>query len=205
MKPFGVGIAVGVVAWCACASAQAADGDAVLVDYYDGERTSAYVVGALGAAAAAGGALLVTRPADFARALGWTWIAMGGLETVGAIAYAIQVDGEIDHYETRLAHDPAGYRAEELDHIRGTASRFVFYRITELSLVLGGGAMAGYGFAAGKDTWKGVGIGIASLALPVAVIDTINDARAHRYLHSLESVSVVPVDHGIALSLGGHF
>jgi len=203
VKALAAGVALGIVAWCA--SARAADGDAALVDYYDGERTSAYAVGTLGVAAAGGGAFLVTRQTDLARALGWTWIAMGGLEMVGAVGYAIQVHREIDHYEGLLARDPAGYRAEETDHMRGTASRFVFYRITELSLVLGGGAMAAYGFAAGRDTWKGVGVGIASLALPVAIIDTINDARAHRYLHSLESVSVAPTDHGIALSLGGRF
>lgn len=203
MKALAPGTTLAIVAWCS--SGRAAGGDADLIGYYGGERTSAYVAGSFGVAAAAGGAVLVAHATEFSRALGWTWIAMGGLEAIGAVGYAIQVGSEIDHYEMRLAHDPAGYRAEEIDHIRGTTSRFVFYRITEASLVLGGGATAVYGWAAGKDTWKGIGIGIASVALPVAVIDTVNDSRAHRYLRALEAVSVAPTEHGIALSLGGHF
>lgn len=203
MKALAAGVTLAFVAWCT--PAQAAEADADLVRYYDGERTSAYVAGAFGVAAATGGAFLVAHGTEFSTALGWTWIAMGGLEIIGAIGYAIQVGSEIDHYEMLLAHDPVGYRAEEIDHIRGTTSRFVFYRITEASLVLGGGAAAVYGFASGKDTWKGVGVGIATVALPVAVIDTINDGRAHRYLQALQAVSVAPTEHGIALSLGGHF
>lgn len=203
MKSLAAGITMAIVAWCT--SGQAADDDADLVRYYEGERTSAYVAGAFGAAAATSGGVLVAHATEFSTALGWTWIAFGGLETIGAIGYAIQVGSEIDRYEMQLARDPAGYRAEEVEHIRGTTSRFVFYRITEASLVLGGGAAAVYGFAAGKDTWKGVGIGIATIALPVVVIDTINDARAHRYLQALEAVGVAPTEHGIALCLGGHF
>ena len=119
-------LAAAVTAWGTAARADDVHGD--LQGYYDGERVSAYVVGGMGAAAAAGGAYLVTRDSDFARGLGWPWLVMGGLETGGAVFYAFQVGGEIDHYGSQLARDPAAYRAEELDHLRGTSSRFVGYR-----------------------------------------------------------------------------
>lgn len=180
-----------------------------MVEYYDGEQTSAYVVGSLGGVAAIGGALLATHSTTFDRSLGWTWIVLGGLEAIGAGSYALQVDHEIDHYTDVLTAQPPRYRAEEIAHIRGVRSRFIAYRIAELSLVVGGGAMAAYGFASASDAWKGVGIGIASLSLPIAVIDTINNARARRYLSSLERgaqvVGVAPADHGLALVLGGRF
>jgi hypothetical protein len=192
--------AVGMVAlaWSHCARADDADTD--LHGYYGGERLSAVVICGMGAAAAASGAFLVTREPDFARGLGWAWLVMGGLETVGAVAYAIQVGGEIDHYEAVRARDPAAYRAEEIDHIRGTSSRFVIYRTVELALTLAGAGISIYGLAENRATWLKAGLGIASLALPLLVLDTFNNARASRYLDGLQrgqpSVSAQPVDEG---------
>ncbi len=149
--------------------------------YYAGERGSAYFVAALGAVAIGAGTALVTRDSDFARGLGWPLLTLGALEGIGAFIYAFQVGAEIRHYEASLDRDAAGYRREELAHIRGTSSRFVFYRLTELGLTLGGVAAASYGFAANADLWKGMGIGVVSLALPLLVLDTVNNARAGRY------------------------
>jgi hypothetical protein len=168
------------MAWTTAARAE--DVRADLEGYYGGERTSAYVVGGIGAAAAAAGGVLVTRDSDLARGLGWPWLVMGSLETVGAVFYAFQVGGEIEHYDGELARDPAAYRAEELGHLRGTSSRFVVYRAVELALTVGGAAVATYGLAAHRDAYAGGGLGVASLALPFVVIDTLNDARASRYL-----------------------
>jgi hypothetical protein len=183
---------VGLVAWSPGARADdahpvsRAEVEDDLRGYYEGERVSAYVIGGLGAAAAASGAYLVTREGDFPRALGWSWVAMGGLELVGAVAYMFQVGAEIDRYGAALAQDPAGYRAEESDHIRGTSSRFVVYRAVELSLVVAGAGAAVYGLAANRDLWRGTGVGVLSLSLPLAVIDTFNNARASRYLDEVK-------------------
>jgi hypothetical protein len=202
-------IASAAVAWATAARADDVRGD--LRGYYGGERTSAYVVGATGAAATAGGAFLVTRDSDFARGLGGSWLVMGGLETVGAVFYAFQVGAEIDHHEGQLARDPAAYRAEELDHLRGTSSRFVVYRAVELALTLGGAGVAGYGLATNRDAWKGAGLGVASLALPLLVIDTVNDARASRYLEQVRlyqpavGVQALGGERGWLLSVAGRF
>jgi hypothetical protein len=198
------------MAWGTAGHADDVHGD--LQGYYAGERVSAYVVGGMGAAAAAGGGYLVARDSDFARGLGWPWLVMGGLETVGAVFYAFQVGGEIDHYGTQLARDPAAYRAEEIDHLRGTSSRFVVYRAVELALTLGGGGVAVYGLAANRDGWKGAGLGVASLALPFLVIDTLNDARASRYLDEVRryqpQIGVQPVGsagNGWMIAMAGRF
>jgi hypothetical protein len=199
-----------VLAWAGATRAD--DVNADLRGYYGGERASAYLVGATGLAAAAGGGFLVTRDSDFARGLGGAWLAMGSLEAIGAVVYAVEVGGEIHHYEAALARDPAGYRAEEIDHIRGTSSRFVVYRAVELSLALAGAGAATYGFASGKGAWQGAGSGVASLSLPFFVLDTINDARASRYLDEVRrfqpSVGIAPGDShhwGLSLSLAARF
>jgi hypothetical protein len=180
----GLLVALGLLTRAGPASAD--DLDADLRGYYGGERASAYFVGALGAAAAGAGAYLATQPADLARGLGWTWIGMGTLEVAGAVVYATAVGGEITHYESSLSADPAAFRAEEADHLRGTSSRFVIYRTVELTLTAAGAGLAAYGLASGRGAFTGAGIGVASLSAPFFVVDTINDARASRYLRQVQ-------------------
>ncbi len=76
--------------------------------------------------------------------MGWPLLTLGGLETLAAIFYAVQVGGEIDHYESALAADLAVFRREELAHIQGTTSRFLFYRLAEVTLALGGAGVSTY-------------------------------------------------------------
>lgn len=158
-----------------------------LHSYYGGERASAYVVMALGALAVGGGSVLVTRDSDFARGFGWPLIGLGALEGLGAIFYAFQVGAEIRHYQSVLDKDAAAYRAEELAHMHGTSSRFVFYRLAELALFVGGAATAIVGFVLDDDWSKGIGLGIASIALPFLIIDTINDGRATHYRKDVDA------------------
>jgi hypothetical protein len=185
--------------------------DANLRDYYGGERLSAYVIGGTAAAAASSGAYLATRDGAFSRALGWSWVGLGGFELVGAVAYALQVGAETDHYEAALARDPAAYRSEESDHLRGTASRFVIYRSVELAMVVGGTGALVYAAASGADAWKGAGLGVLTLSLPLAIIDTINNARTSRYLEQLAKLSPALAVQGgqrgpvYTLSLGAAF
>jgi len=192
------------------ASARAEDGpssrDVLSHDlhaYYGGERTSAYVVAVLGALSVAGGSVLVAQSSDFMRGLGWPLIGLGAIEGIGAVIYAFQVGAEIRHYQSSLDHDAAAYRRDELAHMHGTTSRFVFYRLTELGLVLGGVGAASYGFAANADTWKGIGIGVASIALPFLVIDTINNGRAQRYTEEVRSFETLPDRNAVVPPMGG--
>ena len=135
---------------------------------------------------------------------------------LGRYVRTVQVHREIRRYAAMAAHAPTRYRAVEIDHIRGVGARFSGYRVTELALVVGGAAAASYGFASGHQGWQGVGVGVASLSLPLAIIDTLNDRRAHRYLQSLEratqTVTVAPIASpgsgraaGAALGVGGRF
>ncbi len=149
--------------------------------YYGGERASAYIIMVLGALSVGGGVALVTRDSDFARGFGWPLIGLGALEALGAIFYAFQCGAEIRHYQEAIDRDGVAFKHEELEHMHGTSSRFVFYRLTELGLVLGGAGVAIFGFASDQDVWKGIGLGVASIALPFLVIDSINNARATRY------------------------
>jgi hypothetical protein len=181
--------------------------EADMLSYYGGERLSAYVVLGLSAASVGGGAYLVTRKDDFSRGLGWPLLTVGAIEAIGAVSYAFTVGAEIEHYQELLAKDPAQFQKEEQPHIHGTTSRFIYYRITEVSITLAGAGLGTYGFAANKDVFKGVGVGLFAIGLPLVIIDTINNDRAGTYEDHVTrftpSVTVQPVAGGGVLSLVG--
>lgn len=181
-------LAVALTAGLARADEAPVDKRAVAADlrsYYGGEARSAYAIMALSVASVGSGTFLVTRDSDFSRGLGWPLLTLGAVEGLGAIFYAFQVGAETRRYETALARDGAAFQRDELLHMRGTTTRFVFYRLTELALTLGGAGIATYGFATDRDVWKGAGIGVTAVALPFLIIDTVNNARAARYEDSV--------------------
>ncbi|HEY1956128.1 MAG TPA: hypothetical protein VGH28_10950 [Polyangiaceae bacterium] len=175
--------------------------------YYGGERASAYVVATLGTLAVAGGIVLVTRDTDFARGFGVPLIALGALEGIGAVIYAFQVGAEIRHYQASIDRSGAAFREEELAHMRGTRSRFVWYLAAEIGLSVIGAGIATYGFASDQDTWKGIGLGVASIALPFVLIDSINNARAGAYARHVRlfNPSLAFAPGGFRIGLNGTF
>jgi hypothetical protein len=175
--------------------------------YYAGERTSAIVIGSLGAASIAGGIVLVTRPEDLPRGFGVPLIALGALEGLGALFYAFQVGSEIRHYDESYAKDRAAFRKEEIAHLEGTRGRFVFYLLVEATLFASGVGIAIGGFAANQDVLKGVGLGIASIAAPFLIIDSINNARAGAYADALQKFdpSVAISGRGFSVGYSGRF
>jgi len=159
---------------------RAAIGDDLMA-YYGSERTTGLLFGALGVASVGAGSVLATRSGDFERGLGWSIVGLGALEIVGGGLYALQVGGEIDHYEKALASDPGAFKLEEGAHIEGTVSRFPIYRWSELGVAAVGVGFATYGFASKRGGWQGVGIGIAGEALSLFLLDAFGQARAHDY------------------------
>ena len=170
--------------------------------YYGGERASAILFGSLGLASVAGGIVLVTRPEDLPRGFGVPLIAFGALEAIGGLYYALQVGGEIRHYDEAYAKDRAAFRKEEIAHIHGTRSRFVWYLLMEATFLATGIGIAIGGFAANEDVLKGVGLGIASVWAPFLVIDCINNARAASDASALDKFDPAVAISGRGFSLG---
>jgi hypothetical protein len=202
MKNVSWALIAAVASWLAGAAARAQDtGDeepaldpAVLSpevqSYYEGERISTYIVGGIGVAAVAAGIPLVAVGDDFAIGLGLPFLILGALQAIGAVIYAFQVGAQMDHYGSSLDRDPAAFRDEESEHMRGTIERFVFYQITELALTLGGAGLATYGFLDAQPLAAGIGVGVAALALPFFIIDLINQQRGASYADHVRRLDV---------------
>lgn len=186
-----------------------AEVDNNILSYYGGEELSAEVILGLSVVCVAGGVPLVAQKSQFDRGLGVPLLSLGLLEGIGAVFYTHQVRAEITHYRGDLAADPAGFRQEEMTHIEGTQSRFVYYRATELGLTLAGIAFASYGLAANRDVEKGLGVGLFSVGLPFLIIDTVNNGRASRYHDQVRrfdpSLAVQKDPHGWHLGLSAAF
>jgi hypothetical protein len=149
--------------------------------YYASEKRISEIFTAIGVTSAIAGGLMVYRGSEFAQGMGGSFLALGGLQAIGAGFYGFQVDAQLAHFSALLSRSPVAFKEEEMVHIHGTTSRFVLYRLSELALALGGAAIATYGFAANKDVWKGIGIGVGSQAKMFLVIDSFGSARAREY------------------------
>jgi hypothetical protein len=179
--------------------------DADVADYYNGERNSAYVAGSLGLTSVGVGSYLLMQKTDFGRGAGWPLVTLGALEAIGAISYAIDVTGKKQHYLDLYARDKAAFQREEYEHIHGTTSRFWIYRAVEVAITTAGLAAATYGFAAKNDTWKGIGVALFAVGLPLVIIDTINNNRALRYEENVKSFGVTASQKTFLMSFGGTF
>ena len=184
-----------------------ADIQADMHGYYGGERASAILFGSLGVASIAGGIVLVTRPEDLPRGFGVPLIAFGALEALGGLYYALQVGGEIRHYDEAYAKDRAAFRKEEIAHIHGTRARFPLYLAFEATMLATGIGIAIGGFVANQDVLKGVGLGVSSIWAPFLIIDCINNARAASYASALEKFdpSVALGGRGFSVGYSGRF
>src|SRR5665213_915572 len=119
---FATAMAVGIFSTVTASDARAEDAPKPVsgnemsrgvVDYYDGESVSAYVILNLSFVEVGAGAVLVNEHFDFARGLGWPLLTLGALEAIGSIFYAFQVDDESSHYQALLSRDPKAFKQEE--------------------------------------------------------------------------------------------
>ncbi|MFL5320569.1 MAG: hypothetical protein ACJ790_12990 [Myxococcaceae bacterium] len=160
-----------------------------MLNYYGGERSSAYFVLVHGVASAGLGSYLLANnnPSEFDRGLAYTLWSVSALELLGGISYAVQCNREISQYGGELAADPVKFKEDELAHIDGTRSRFIYYRMFEAAISLAGVGFLTYGLAADRDTSKGIGLGLAATGIPLLVMDTINNDRAAGYVERLRA------------------
>ncbi len=180
--------------------------------YYDAEMKAAFLFVGFGALQAGGGGVALSRTDDFAKAFGWSSVALGGVTALGGAGYAIAVKIRGDYYTGLAETDLARFQREESEHLTGTHGRYVLYLATELVETAAGIGLSTYGLAAKDDVTKGIGISAAINGFALFVMDVPGAGRASAYLDELRRFhpSVAPVtgargDHGFALTLARRF
>ena len=91
-----------------------------------------------------------------------------------------------------IAIGQAAFKRDETEHIHGTTSRFVAYRLAELGLALGGAGVATYGVVGHHDLDTGIGLGVAIEALTFFTIDSFGTRRAHPAWNAHRGIFVEP-------------
>jgi hypothetical protein len=175
----------------ACASPSAARADeassphaqmeAVTRSYYATEMTTSFLFVGYGAVTAGAGAVALTEGGDFARGFGLSSLILGGVTMLGGAGYGLAVEVRGDYYASLAQRDPARFKREESERLRGTTSRFALYLGSEIVETLAGIGLATYGLAANNDLIKGIGMGAALQGIGLFVIDAPGAGRASKY------------------------
>lgn len=163
-------------------SANAAQTQAAMDDWYSGERRDAYLFLGVGVLTAGGGTFLATRDDELAKGAGYTTIGLGVLTSILAVTYNLSLDPKHEELTRDLKADPSGYKKRETQRLQGIADRFDLYRWAEIGAMFVGAGLASYGTLSDKEAFTGAGMALAGEALVLITLDYFASRRVHRYL-----------------------
>jgi hypothetical protein len=166
-------------------------------DYFAGEKSSGYLWGSIGILAVASGSFLLTRKTPVTTGAAYPLIGIGAIQTILGGVLLLTTDARVTKQDEKLLADgPGAYREAELTRIRGVNRTFVILEIVEAVLIVGGTTLA----IAGRDTWRGVGIGLAIQGTTMLALDGLAHARSGRYERTLESINVSATPQTLTIS-----
>lgn len=178
-------------------------------DWFDGERSEAYIFLGAGLVSLGGGIYLVTREDDLAKGAGYSTAILGGLMTVFSITYNLSLGPTHDDLKDDLRKDPVKHKQDETKRMEAIADRFVAYRWAEIGALAVGAGLITYGTLEKKRTFTGVGIGLAAEAALLLGLDYFAERRTHDYLDKLNAFSPgtagAPLSQGFSLGYSGRF
>ncbi len=167
--------------------------------YFEGEKQSGVLWGSVGLLAVSSGGYLLTRKTPVTRGAAYPLIVVGAIQTILGGALLLGTDARIRKNDDKLAASPQLFRDEELARIRSVNRTFVILEIVEAALIVGGTTLA----LATRDTWRGVGIGLAIQGTTMLALDALAHARGAKYERALEGVQLSATAQTV--SLGGVF
>jgi hypothetical protein len=179
--------------------ARADDLSGAMHSYFEGEKQSGFLWGSVGVLAMSSGGYLLTRKTPVTRGAAYPLLAVGAIQTILGGALLLGTDSRVRKLDEKLAANPSSFRNEELTRMRGVNRTFVILEIVEAVLIVGGTALA----IASRDTWRGVGIGLAIQGTTMLALDALAHRRGAQYERALEGISVSATAQTI--SLGGVF
>lgn len=154
---------------------------AAMEDYFAGEKLGGYILGGLGVAGLASGALLYRSSSLRARGASYTLLSVGLLHLAAGIYVYVASDGRIDKFGAEIDRDASAFVAAERKRMAGVSTQFTVLKITEIVLIAGGLGMAGVGWRTDRPRLAGAGLALAlEMALTLG-FDLWASGRAHDY------------------------
>lgn len=163
------------------------DTAAASVEYLGGEFLQGFAWSGVGLVSIGTGIVLVTRDDEVAKGASYPVLGVGAIQLGAGIVSFISPPRRAARNAVLIAADHDGFLRDEGKRIRRVNTAFRVLAITELALVVGGVATAVIGHAKDAPTAEGVGIGLASEAAVMYVLDHFAHRRAERYAARLSA------------------
>lgn len=116
-------------------------------------------------------------------------LTLAGL-LLGIVGYTVHKRSDSDRIRNVYAYDmnPGDLKSKELPRMKTVMKNFVIYRYTEIALAIAGIALFVY-FRNDQASqfWKGLGLGLAIMALLALTADYFAEKRGAVYMKGLES------------------
>ncbi len=170
--------------------------------YFRGELDLASAALGLGAGSGYIGGALLAKATDASRAAAVPILTVGLVELIIGVGLFARTGAQVSELDAQLRSDPDRYAREESERLRGVIARFGLFRTVEALLLVAGAGTAGLGAVLDEDRAIGAGLGVGVQAGVILVLDALAEARAERYLESIERFRVVPT---VAPVEGGQF
>jgi hypothetical protein len=171
-------------------SADAAQMQAEMHRYFDGERRGGIWLMGVGAPMMALGTGLAFHPHGFAQGLGYSVLAVGVIELAAGAMFYRNSNTRVPRFDALLRRNAAAFREEELTRIRRVNREMRLLEAVEISLILAGGVLTCAGALQGQDVLTGVGTGVMLQSGVLLVYDQLAARRALRYFGALTRFSV---------------
>ena len=109
---------------------------------------------------------------------------------MGIVGYTVYKRSDDDRKRNVYAYDmnPSELKEKELPRMKTVMKSFVVYRYTEIFLLLVGASLFIYFMRDGNNAfWKGIGLGLACMALIALTADYFAEKRGKVYSKGIES------------------
>lgn len=109
---------------------------------------------------------------------------------MGVVGYTVYKRSDEDRKRNVYAYDmsPSDFKEKELPRMKAVMKSFVVYRYTEIFLFLVGAGLFLYFMKdVNNSFWKGIGLGLACMALIALATDFFAENRGKNYTKGIES------------------
>ena len=182
--------------------------------YLSEEKRGGLLLMAMGVPAMALGSGLLAQDRALGRGFAYPVLVVGALELLGGLVFYARTDRQRARLSAGLTARPRETIRAEQARMRRINLQFSLLEALELTLLVGGVAMAAAGAGTRQETVLGVGLGLSVQSAALLTFDLFAARRALRYTHALELTagpSVAPggaasgPSGGVSVALRGSF
>lgn len=155
-------------------------------DYFAGEKQSGWWWAGAGVVGMGAGVALLAQGGDRARGASWPLLGIGAVQLIAGAVLLTHTDARVAKLDEELRAAPDKFADAEGARVEQLGRTFTLLVGTEVTVVAVGVGLAAYGFAAPRDVFAGLGVGLALEGGAMLGLDGFASRRAARYGRALD-------------------